>query len=150
MPIHDPWEVVWPLSIQEWRSETPTNMYTRTSELKTLEWETLNSDRLIWISTVETFNFLFNLLLLDITFPTTCYKDTFDNNYRYNAISIGLISDWTMKSAVQKPAFRTFKQIFNNKLIIFFFNLSLSWNLRLGLNSLDSDLELSFFYLFLC
>ena len=47
-------------------------------EPKTLELDTLDPDRLIWISTVKTFNFLFNPLLLDITFTTTCNKDTFD------------------------------------------------------------------------
>ena len=66
---------------------------TKISELKTLELDTPNPDRLIRISTVETFNFLFNPLLLDITIPTTCNKDKDDNKYRYNALSIGLISD---------------------------------------------------------
>ena len=37
------------------------------TELKTLELDTLNPDRLILISTVETFNFLFNPLLLQIS-----------------------------------------------------------------------------------
>ena len=52
----------------------------------------INLDRLIWIFIVETFNFLFNLLLLDITFPTTFKKETFDYKYRYDAILIRLIS----------------------------------------------------------
>ena len=43
---------------------------------------------------------------MDITFPTTCKKDMFDNKYRYNAISIGLISDWIQVSHVHKLAFR--------------------------------------------
>ena len=63
------------------------------TELKTLELDTLNPDRLIRISTVETFNFIVNTLSLDITFPSTCNNVTFDNKYRYDAISIGLISD---------------------------------------------------------
>ena len=37
-----------------------------------------SSDQLIWISTVETSNFVFNPLLLDIIFPNTCNKDTFN------------------------------------------------------------------------
>ena len=43
--------------------------------------------------------------MLDITFPTTYNKDTFDYKYSDGAISIGLISDWT------KSAFRALKQI---------------------------------------
>ena len=49
--------------------------------------------------------FFFNPLLLDITFPATCNKDTFDNKYRYDDMSIEL------KTAVDKSAFRAFKQI---------------------------------------
>ena len=74
---------------------------------ETLELHSLNPDRLMWISTAETF---FNSLLLNITFPTTCYKDTFDYKYRYDAITIGLISDWTKVSCSQDMAFRVFKQ----------------------------------------
>ena len=36
------------------------------SELKTLEWDILNPDRLIWISNLDTFNVLLNPLFLDI------------------------------------------------------------------------------------
>ena len=57
-------------------------------ELKTLELDILNPESLIGISSVETFNFLFNPLLLDITFPTTCNKDTFDYKYKDDAILI--------------------------------------------------------------
>ena len=143
MPIHDPWEVVWPLSIQEWRSETPTNMYTRT-----LEWETHNSDRLIWISTVETFNFLFNLLLLDITFPITCYKDTFDNNYRYNAISIGLWSQLFKSQLLEHLS----KYLITN---LFFFKFEPRLKFETWLKFIRFGLKIvkllfSFFYLFLC
>ena len=46
---------------------------------------------LIWISTVENFNSIFNPLSLDITLPTTCNKDTSNYKYRYDAITIGLI-----------------------------------------------------------
>ena len=35
--------------------------------------------------------FFFNLLLLDITFPTSCNKDKFDYKYRYDATSNQLI-----------------------------------------------------------
>ena len=48
-------------------------------------------------------------------------KVMFDNNYRYRAQSIGLISDWIkVRSAVHKPAFRAFKQI---KLIMLIYEL---------------------------
>ena len=60
------------------------------TELKTLEWDILNPDR-IWVSNVHTFDFNLNpsfWISLDYI------KVTFDNNYRYNGISIGLISDW--------------------------------------------------------
>ena len=40
---------------------------------------------------METFDFILNPLLLDITLPNTCNKDTFDYKYRNDAISIGLI-----------------------------------------------------------
>ena len=61
-----------------------------------------SSDRLIWISTVETLNFIFNPFSLNITFSTTaCNKDTLDYKYRNNAISIGLISDWAKVSCSQ-------------------------------------------------
>ena len=46
---------------------------------------------LIWISTVENFNSIFNPLSLDITLPTTCNKDTSNYKYRYDALTIGLI-----------------------------------------------------------
>ena len=46
---------------------------------------------LIWISTVENFNSIFNPLSLDITLPTTCNKDTSNYKYRYDAVTIGLI-----------------------------------------------------------
>ena len=36
------------------------------SELKTLEWDILNPDRLIWVSNVHTFNFFFLLSFLEI------------------------------------------------------------------------------------
>ena len=67
------------------------------TELKTLELDTLNPDRLVWISNLETCKFLLNPVMLDITFPyyVTCNKDKFDYKSRYDAISIGLISDWT-------------------------------------------------------
>ena len=61
------------------------------TELKTLEWDILNHGRLIWVSNIHTFNFF--LIILFFEYPY-CIKVTFDNNYRYNAISIGLISDW--------------------------------------------------------
>ena len=40
---------------------------------------------------MEPFDFIFNPLLLDLTFSTVCNKDTFDDKYRQDAISIGLI-----------------------------------------------------------
>ena len=49
--------------------------------------------------------FFFNPLLLDISFPATCNKDTFDNKYRYDATK-----DWTKVSCSQAD-FRAFKQI---------------------------------------
>ena len=54
-------------------------------------------DRLVWISNLETFNFLLNPVMLDITFPyyVICTKYKFDYKSRYYGISIGLISDWT-------------------------------------------------------
>ena len=58
-------------------------------ELKTLELDIINSDLLIWISTVETF--IFNPLSLDIICPSTYNKDKFDYKYRNETISIELI-----------------------------------------------------------
>ena len=80
------------------------------TELETFELKTFNPNCLIWISTVDTFNFNSNPLSLDITFHTTCKTDTVYYKYRYDAISIGLISDWTKVSCLQS-AFRAFKQI---------------------------------------
>ena len=74
----------------------------RISELKSQEWDILNHDRLIWLSNVHTFDFLLNPLFGYFY----CIKVTFDNNYRYNAISIGLISDWIKVSCSLKPAFK--------------------------------------------
>jgi len=42
---------------------------------------------------MEVFNFLFNPHSLDITFPTTCNKNTFDYKYRNDAKSIELKYD---------------------------------------------------------
>ena len=83
------------------QSLIPLSTIQKFPALKTLELDILNPERLIWISTVETFNFLFNPLLLDITLPTTWNKETFDYKYRNDAISIGLISDWTIVSCLQ-------------------------------------------------
>ena len=58
-------------------------------ELKTLEWNILNHDHLIWLSNGHTLDFLINPLFGYFY----CIKVTFDNNYKYNAISIGLISE---------------------------------------------------------
>ena len=55
-----------------------------------IEWDILNQDPLIWLFNVHTFDFLLLILFLDILL----YKVTFDNNYRYNAISIGMLSNW--------------------------------------------------------
>ena len=66
--------------------------------MKTLERDILNYDHLIRLSNVHAFDFLLYGYFY-------CIKVKFDNNYRYNAISIEL------KSAVHKPAFRAFKQI---------------------------------------
>ena len=63
--------------------------------------ENYRLDRLIWIFTLETFDFLFNPLFLDIPFPTTCIKNTFDYKYRYDATSTELITDWTKVSCSQ-------------------------------------------------
>ena len=76
------------------------------SELKTLEWYILNHDRLVWLSNVHTFDFIINPLFGYFY----CMKVTFDNNYRYNAVSIELYPI-ELKSAVHKTAFRAFKQI---------------------------------------
>ena len=54
------------------------------SELKTLEWDILDPDCLIWVSNEHTFDFLLNPL----------FWISLLNKNRYNAISIGLISDW--------------------------------------------------------
>ena len=71
------------------------------SELKSCEWDILNPNPLIWVSNVHTFYFHLNSLFLDIPFPTTCNKDIFDYKYRYNAISIELISNWIKVSCSQ-------------------------------------------------
>ena len=39
--------------------------------------------------------------VMDITFPTTCNKNKFDYKFKYDAITIGLISDWTKVSCSQ-------------------------------------------------
>ena len=67
-------------------------------ELKTLEWDIINPDHLIGVSNVHTFDFNLNppfWISLDYI------KVTFDNNYRYNGISIELISDWIKVSCSQ-------------------------------------------------
>ena len=72
------------------------------SELKTLEWGILNLDYLIWVSNGHTFDFLLNPLFLYRPSPY-CIKVSFDKNYRYDAISIGLISyPIELKSTVHK------------------------------------------------
>ena len=83
------------------------------------------SDQLIWISTVETSNFVLNPLLLDIILSNTCNKDTFDYRYRYNAISIELISDWTNVSCSQAD----FKHLNNYKFNHVNMNLYHIWSL---------------------
>jgi len=55
------------------------------------------------------YTLLILFLILYFGYPY-CKKVTFDNNYRYNAISIELYPIELM-SAVQKAAFRAFKQI---------------------------------------
>ena len=59
------------------------------SELKTLECNILNPDRLIWVSNVHTVTLLIFFLVLSFGYPY-CIKVTFDNNYRCDAISIEL------------------------------------------------------------
>ena len=49
---------------------------------QTLELDIFSPGRLIWISTVEPFDFIFNPLLLDLTFSTVCNKDTDKMLYR--------------------------------------------------------------------
>ena len=71
------------------RNIYPTKVW---SKLKTLEWDILNHDRLIWLSNVYTLLISTYNSLLGYFY---CIKVTFDNNYRYNAISIGLIYIYT-------------------------------------------------------
>ena len=92
----------------------------QTLELDTLNLEAKTSELWILLITVDIqikrsglrisnsaripFNFLFNPLL-DIIFPTSCIKDTFDYKYRYDALSIELL-----KSAVHKPILKHFNK----------------------------------------
>ena len=55
--------------------------------------DTLNPDSLMWLSTGKTFNVLFNLLLLYITFPTLCNREYVWLHNTDDATSIGLISN---------------------------------------------------------
>ena len=77
----------------------------RYSEQKTLDWDILNYDRLIWLSDVHAFDLLLNPLFGYFY----CIKVTFYKNYRYNATSIGLIYTIKLKSAVHKPALNKYK-----------------------------------------
>ena len=56
-------------------------------------------------------HYLIFFLILSFWIPLCCIQVTFDNEYLYDAISIGLISD-ELKPAVHNPAFRAFKQIY--------------------------------------
>ena len=50
----------------------------------------------MWVSNVHTSDFILNPLFLKHHYPYYI-KVPFDHKYRYNAISIGQISDWTIK-----------------------------------------------------
>ena len=63
------------------------------SGLKTSEWDILNPEYPIY-----TLLILFLILSFGYFYGI---KVTFDNNYRYNAMSIGLISDWIKVSCSQ-------------------------------------------------
>ena len=49
-----------------WYPESRLISLNMCTELKTLEWDILNPDRLIWVSNVHTFDFILNPLFLDI------------------------------------------------------------------------------------
>ena len=91
------------LTFRAWEDDITvlsTSLFThhtrKCTELKTLEWDILNPDLLIWVSNVHcTFDFTLNSLFLNIHYPY-CINAKFDNKYRYHAISIELKIDWTI------------------------------------------------------
>jgi len=76
------------------------------TELKPLEWDIPNHDCLIWLY-VHTFDFLLMILFLDISTVWKLRLITITDTllFKLDLYPIDL------KSAVHKPAFRTFKQI---------------------------------------
>ena len=65
---------------------------------------------------------------MDITFPTTCNKNKFDDyKFKYDAITIGLISDWTKVSCSPTD----FQTILTNINLIMFDDYISFWTLVL-------------------